>query len=622
MTDDTSVTSNGSSLATQRLRQSLNEKIPTNSPLSTTKAAFLLSDIFIPASNTLVWGLTMVVGIPTSILRSDGDVLSPKAFSINGANSICKAAAWDPSPPWEATTSMRAPCAAEELLSWDFSSLLIASFKHFAMSSTPTTPLLLSVTGRCRKPFETMVVSASIAESSIETQVGFNVAILDILVEEASSSLATNLLVISVSVTMPARPPSSSTTRDEDARFDAISFATARAVSLCCATSGFLGRSLDTGRSSSGYVWRLDDFLRFFGCLLSDRALLTEVTSDMSSWDAFALNTLEGGIRPVFDTLGVPPTTVLGPSLTFVARFFRIGVERTDISSDWLFLWSPETGADTFIAPDGLVFARPGTCTDTFVVATVGTEAAILDWFSSSILSLSSRTWISRSIFSASAKRFSAKAVFISFFRSLTFLRKSAAVGSFTLNDSNFSMKCWISWACLKFLADTSAAWSFFFVSISSSRSNLVAKVIFDPSMDITVATLLSDTLLGDSINFVFSIRTFFSNSSIFSWSFPADAKSLPEIASSSFSRAHLNSCSISSREGNKDRILSFLWTLSWRLDANLKSFLAIASSIWELRVEIWSSRSARDSIPSVEKLPSTEDAIIFSLSVGLFSLS
>jgi len=63
-----------------------------------------------------------------------------------------------------------------------------------------------------------MVVIASIAESDKETQVGFGVITLEMLVEEALSCVATNLLVMSVSVIIPARPPSLFTTSEADPR--------------------------------------------------------------------------------------------------------------------------------------------------------------------------------------------------------------------------------------------------------------------------------------------------------------------------------------------------------------------------------------------------------------------
>ena len=100
-----------------------------------------------------------------------------------------------------------ASSAALLLLSALRSNLVIASFRHFAISNTPTTAPFSSVTGRWRKRFSTIVTSASVAGSDIETQVGLAVMIDETLVEAADRFLATNLRVTSVSVTIPASPP-------------------------------------------------------------------------------------------------------------------------------------------------------------------------------------------------------------------------------------------------------------------------------------------------------------------------------------------------------------------------------------------------------------------------------
>jgi len=259
MTDDTVVSSRGSSWAITVLIISLNVKIPTSFPSSTTKAAFLLSAIFMPASRTVVSGHTIVLGWPFKRLPREGDVLFPKAFDINGPRTACRVAAafvfWT---PWDATTSIRASCTALEVLDWAFSNFLIASLKHLAMSNKPTTLPFSSVTGRCLKLLDTIVARASIAESSMEQDAGLGVAISETVVNEASICLATIRLVMSVSVTMPASWPSSSTTKDADPRFAANIFETARTVSLEEDTSGFFGRNFDTGRT--------------FSCLLIDGA--------------------------------------------------------------------------------------------------------------------------------------------------------------------------------------------------------------------------------------------------------------------------------------------------------------------------------------------------------------
>jgi len=82
ITDDTAVSSKGSSFATQRLIQSLKPKIPTSSPSSTTNAAFLASAILIAQSRTFVPGFTTVDARPCRILPSVGIDLFPNAWAI------------------------------------------------------------------------------------------------------------------------------------------------------------------------------------------------------------------------------------------------------------------------------------------------------------------------------------------------------------------------------------------------------------------------------------------------------------------------------------------------------------------------------------------------------------
>ena len=75
----TVVRSEGSSLATTLDIMSLNPKIPTNSPLSTTKAAFFAGAINAHACLTVECGDTIVDGAPVSKLRKVGEALFPKA---------------------------------------------------------------------------------------------------------------------------------------------------------------------------------------------------------------------------------------------------------------------------------------------------------------------------------------------------------------------------------------------------------------------------------------------------------------------------------------------------------------------------------------------------------------
>jgi len=148
MTSLTSVCSRGSSLATALLIMSLKPKMPTNLPSSTTRAAFLASDMTVAVSFRLVSGDTIVAGFPASKLRSVGDALLPKAWAINGASSCVSIAACWPPAPCIAAICFTTSSAALFFCSSALSSLLIASFRHFAMSNTPTTEPRSSTTGR------------------------------------------------------------------------------------------------------------------------------------------------------------------------------------------------------------------------------------------------------------------------------------------------------------------------------------------------------------------------------------------------------------------------------------------------------------------------------------------
>ena len=153
------------------------------------------------------------------------------------------------------------------------------------MSNRPTTPPSSSTTGRCLKWFSTIVVMASMAESDMDTHVGFGVITSETQVWEAFICLATSLLVISVSVMMPARPPSSVTIREASPLLLANICVTDKTLSLAEEIKGFLGLSLETGLSSS----RVCSFLAF--CFLEDLLyfsvpdfdVFTDVISDTSS---------------------------------------------------------------------------------------------------------------------------------------------------------------------------------------------------------------------------------------------------------------------------------------------------------------------------------------------------
>mmetsp|Transcript_3739 Transcript_3739/g.8331 ORF Transcript_3739/g.8331 Transcript_3739/m.8331 type:complete len:283 (-) Transcript_3739:94-942(-) len=93
MTVDTAVKSKGSSFAMARVIISLNPKIPTSWPLSTTNAALRASAIILPVSWIVVDGETMVDGLPAKMARSVGEDWPLKALDSKGPSNCCKAAA-------------------------------------------------------------------------------------------------------------------------------------------------------------------------------------------------------------------------------------------------------------------------------------------------------------------------------------------------------------------------------------------------------------------------------------------------------------------------------------------------------------------------------------------------
>ena len=147
----TTVCSRGNSFATALLIISLKPNIPTSLPFSTTNAAFFASAIATAVFLRLVPGVTIVAGLPERRLRNVGEALPPNACAISGPSSCVNIAACCPPAPCNVAICFTASSAALLLCSSTFSSLLIASFKHFAMSSTPTIAPLSSTTGRCLK---------------------------------------------------------------------------------------------------------------------------------------------------------------------------------------------------------------------------------------------------------------------------------------------------------------------------------------------------------------------------------------------------------------------------------------------------------------------------------------
>mmetsp|Transcript_13873 Transcript_13873/g.38369 ORF Transcript_13873/g.38369 Transcript_13873/m.38369 type:complete len:346 (-) Transcript_13873:2270-3307(-) len=246
MTVSTVVDSSGNSLATARVIMSLKPKIPISFPSSTIKEAFLFSVMIAAASRMDVDRSTIVLERPANKLRRVGVDDLPKACDIKLPRRACSAAVWAALAPCWLTACMTASSAALSDFSDDFSSLSIASLRHLAMSRIPTMVLLSLTTGKCLKWFSTMIESASIADSPIVTHVGFGVMTSLTHVVPGSTSFATTLLVTSVSVRIPTRPPVSPTRIAAFPRRVANICATERTLSSWGAESGLDGRKCFT----------------------------------------------------------------------------------------------------------------------------------------------------------------------------------------------------------------------------------------------------------------------------------------------------------------------------------------------------------------------------------------
>ena len=136
---------------------------------------------------------------------------------------------------WVPSTCLTASTAKAGLsfffLDSAFSSLLMASFKSFEMSNMPTTPPDGSTTGRCRKRWVIIRVSASMAESLSNTHCGLGVIISVTLVKAVSRPLATARMQVSVSVRIPERRPFPSITMAASPRLLASIWVTDKIVS-------------------------------------------------------------------------------------------------------------------------------------------------------------------------------------------------------------------------------------------------------------------------------------------------------------------------------------------------------------------------------------------------------
>mmetsp|Transcript_107153 Transcript_107153/g.311154 ORF Transcript_107153/g.311154 Transcript_107153/m.311154 type:complete len:218 (+) Transcript_107153:1-654(+) len=156
------------------------------------------------------------------------------------------------------------------------------------MSSTATMLPSASSTGRWRKWLSIIMISASVALSSIRTHFGFFVMIASTDVD-GSTSLATTRRIMSVLVTMPARQPLSPVSRAESVLAAAIAFDTSRTLEAAARINGFFGRSRATDRSFSFTCSTADAFealrtLLIFDCFDRREPMLRiEPVSDSSS---------------------------------------------------------------------------------------------------------------------------------------------------------------------------------------------------------------------------------------------------------------------------------------------------------------------------------------------------
>jgi len=561
----TSVSSKGSSFATQRDIMSLKPKIPTNSPSSTTSAALRASAIFTPASRTFVPGLTIVAGLPASRLRKVGEAFPPNACSINGPNNICIAAAWVPPAPCRLAICLIMSPAASLLFTFAFSSLLIVSCKHFPISNKPTMVPSSSTTGKWRKWFSIIVPSASIALSDIDTQVGLEVITSVTHILDGSRYFATTRRVTSVSVNMPARPPFAPTTKDASPRLLASICATDKTLSSTFDNIGFFGRSFETGWSFSVLTKVLSDG--------------TEVTLCPPPW------------------LGI--FTVVVDLMT--------GVDWTDKSLASLFWLRP-----AFKVIDGLVegilFSFDCFSTGVLVGAGCGGENSFA--FSLSTSNIFCKLSISSCSVPANPKSLILIDLSLWDVFSEIFISSSATVGSKGLKASISSIHAWRDEALLKSFTPAASFTNFDFRTISLSNSARLVTVTVSPSSDLYESDtfFVYDSLVTSSLPCIFwssSFSTFnlFSKASISSWRVPALAKSFDLIE---FSIARLSfwiESASSDIVGNKERSCSSSSRASCCSEAFLNFFTAIELLTSSVSSEIFVSRSAREDIPFARQL-------------------
>mmetsp|Transcript_69442 Transcript_69442/g.130621 ORF Transcript_69442/g.130621 Transcript_69442/m.130621 type:complete len:311 (-) Transcript_69442:306-1238(-) len=225
--------------------------MPTRAPnLSATATPLRIFAMCFAASRTLTSGLTISLKsrfdkMPFRLLADPPNILSIRGPSISDI-----AFAFDGDIPFiPAVTFFAASLASDDPtflpIASSFSILDIASYMHLAMSRTATMPPSLSSTGKCRKWLSIIMISASVASSSMRTHFGFAVITSD-TGSDGLLSKATTLRMISVLVTMPARVESSPVSNTESVRAAAIAIDTSMIELELDNTTGGFGRSFET----------------------------------------------------------------------------------------------------------------------------------------------------------------------------------------------------------------------------------------------------------------------------------------------------------------------------------------------------------------------------------------
>ena len=179
----TGVSRGGSSLATRRKSRSLGESIPAHEVRSGPEVAKCSAS---SCTSTAPPRAAM------SIAASWAD--APEAMEQGGMAAS--------GPPASCLSWSKRACSERAWPSWWFCIRPRASPRHFAMSSTPTTPAA-PTTGRWRKRFSIMVHRAFSAVEAAATTCGFRVITVSTVTVSGSRPAATTFLITSVSVRMP-----------------------------------------------------------------------------------------------------------------------------------------------------------------------------------------------------------------------------------------------------------------------------------------------------------------------------------------------------------------------------------------------------------------------------------